>query len=240
MNDTLFNRRTVLLSAGIASLAAFLAGCGNSPKGGASAPARDASLLPAADPDPESQFFVDSNVNVDTIDGYLDLEGVVYRDMRLFDDPARYEAIGGNSKLAMMIRGFKVVPYPWIGTLDELPVEGKYDGPRLFDVEWGENLAVRSAKANYTQSMQVLEELFPKDKAIILMCGGGGYAGMMRQLLIHLGWDAEKLYNIGGEWAYGGDNLVQLISYADPDRPEYYLWRADIADIDFGLLYPAG
>ena len=47
------------------------------------------------------------------------------------------------------------------------------------------------------------------------MCGGGGYAGMTKALLIFLGWDPEKLYNIGGNWEYTGDNALELIVYSE-------------------------
>ena len=43
------------------------------------------------------------------------------------------------------------------------------------------------------------------------MCGGGGYAGMTKALLINLGWDEKKLYNIGGNWAYQGKHGYELI-----------------------------
>ena len=195
--------------------------------------------LPPAQPDPENMFGVDKNVNMSTIDGFIAsgaTDGAVKIDLRLVDDPARYEAIGGDSKLSMMLEGFTIVPYPYMGTLQTLPVEGAYTGPCLYAVTWDDAGNVASAIPNYTQAPDLLAELFPKDKPILLMCGGGGYAGMMRKLLIHLGWDSEKIYNLGGMWDYVGDYPVQLISYADRTQPEYYLWRAKMPVIDFGTL----
>ena len=128
------------------------------------------------------------------------------------------------------------MPYPWIGTLQELPVEGAYTGPCLYAIEWADDGSIVSAKPNYRQAPDVLADLFPKDAPILLMCGGGGYAGMMRTLLIRLGWDAARVYNIGGMWDYAGEHPVQLISYADPTAPEYYLWRAKMPVIDFATL----
>ena len=58
-----------------------------------------AGQLPSAEPDPDSDFGVDLNVNMDTIDDYLGIPGVAYRDMRLLKDPADYSAIGGDSVL---------------------------------------------------------------------------------------------------------------------------------------------
>lgn len=42
------------------------------------------------------------------------------------------------------------------------------------------------------------------------MCGGGGYAGMTKNMLVALGWDAEKIYNVGGFWYYNGENAVEV------------------------------
>ena len=58
--------------------------------------------------------------------------------------------------------------------------------------------------------MQVLEEIFPRDKLIFLMCGGGGYAWMTKQILVELEYDATKVYNIGGFWAYTGNHKVEI------------------------------
>lgn len=194
-------------------------------------------LLPAA-PNPEDPFGVDLNINMVTIDQFLGRPDTVYRDMRLIKDPAAYEDIGGNADLSMTIEGFRITPYPYLGTLQELPVGGAYEGPSLFAISWGDDGRILDAKPRYTQSMRTVEELFPKDKNIVLMCGGAGYAAMMRALLLYLGWDADRVYNAGGAWYYGGDHPVQLISYADEDRPEYYLWRADVATIDFDYYQP--
>ena len=62
---------------------------------------------------------------------------------------------------------------------------------------------------------------------------------MMKALLVYLGWDDSKLYNAGGIWDYEGHRPAQLVSYADPEVPEYYLWRADITYFDFHLLREA-
>ena len=198
--------------------------------------------LPLAEPDVESQFGVDKNINIETIDSWLDRDDVVYRDVRMLFDPADYAAIGGDADLSRTIDGFKVVPYPYIATLSALPVSGAYDGDCLFTVAWAEDGSVLSAEANFDESMMILEELFPKDKAIFLMCGGGGYSGMMRTLLIYLGWDAAKLYNIGGNWSYTGSRSLELVVYPENAGGEniYATWRADYAYIDFLRLHPAG
>jgi hypothetical protein len=72
------------------------------------------------------------------------------------------------------------------------------------------------------------------------MCGGGGYAGMTKSLLIFLGWDPALLYNVGGNWAYQGDHSVELIEYSEDAKGNDYFctWRADYALIDFSRLHP--
>lgn len=207
----------------------------------AAAPAEEVEALPVATVDAESQFGVDKNINIETIDNYLGREDTVYRDMRLLFDPADYAAIGGDADLSATIKGFKVTPFPYIGTLQALPVGGAYDGECLYTIEWNEDGTVKSATPNYEESEMVLRELFPKDKNIFLMCGGGGYAGMMRTLLIYLGWDETKVYNVGGAWQYEGENKQELIVYPEDANGNVIdaTWRADYAYIDFTRLHKA-
>lgn len=197
--------------------------------------------LPAPEADPDSQFGVDKNINISTIDQYLDRDDVVYIDARMLFDPADYGSIGGNADLSATIRGFKIVPYPYLASLTALPVANAYDGNCLFTLEWDDEGNITSATPNYKESQQVLDDLFPKDKAIFFMCGGGGYAGMTKALLIFLGWDADKLYNIGGNWEYTGDNALELIVYSEEHGGTdlYATWRADYAYIDFDRLNAA-
>ena len=69
------------------------------------------------------------------------------------------------------------------------------------------------------------------------MCGGAGYASMMRQLLVYLGWDPARVYNAGGAWDYTGYRAVPIVDYAS-DEPRFYLWRTDIATIEFDQYRP--
>lgn len=195
--------------------------------------------LPPAQPGSDA-FAIDQNLNMGTIDDYLGLPGVEYTDMRMIHDPADYAAIGGDPDLSFTISGFKVVPFPYIGTLQELPVDGAYAGDRLFDIQWDENGQIVSAIPRYEESMQILEELFPKDKANVIMCGGAGYAHMMTELLKYLGWDAERIYNIGGAWDYTGYHAEELVRVESDGNVHYYTWRANIPDIDFKYLHPVG
>jgi len=194
--------------------------------------------LPAPEVDSSSQFGIDKNINQETIDEWLFRSDVVYRDVRMLFDPAEYGSIGGEADLTATIEGFKVIPYPYIATLQSLPVANAYTGDKLFEVEWTEDGHVVSATPLYEESMMILEELFPKDKAIFLMCGGGGYANMTKQLLLFLGWDEAKLYNIGANWTYKGNHALEIVVYPeDKDGKNIYAtWRADYAHIEFSKL----
>lgn len=201
-----------------------------------------AEALPAPSADEGTMFSVDRNINMTTIDNYIGRDDVAYRDVRMLFDPADYAAIGGDADLTRTITGFKVVPFPYIATLQSLPVANAYEGERLFDVVWAEDGTVQSAEPRYAESMMIIEELFPKDKAIFLMCGGGGYANMMKQLLLYLGWDEGLLYNIGANWEYKGENSLELIVYpeAADGNNIYATWRADYAYLDFDRLNRIG
>ena len=180
------------------------------------------------------EFGIDKNINEKTIDDYLGRDDSVYRDMRMLKDTGNYEAIGGDSYLSGFVKGFEVVPYPYLVNVSGLPEEvgDTYTGKTLFTEKDGEYTA------NYEESMDILEYLFPKDKNIFLMCGGGGYAGMTKNLLVALGWDADKIYNVGGYWYYDGDNNVEVKNTKYGDTT-YDFWKVPYHDIDFDSLHEA-
>ena len=179
------------------------------------------------------QFGIDKNINEETIDKYLGRNDTVYRDMRMLKDPGNYEAIGGDSYLSGFVNGFEVVPYPYIVNVLNLPAEvgNTYTGKTLFTADKEGNLT-----ANYEESLQILEDLFPKDKNIFLMCGGAGYAGDMKKLLVKLGWDANKIYNVGGYWYYEGSNAV-IVKTTHDGETVYDFWKVPYHDIDFTTLH---
>ncbi len=172
---------------------------------------------------------IDKNINESNIDKYLGREDSVYYDMRLLEDPANYEAIGGDRYLSGIIKGFEVLPYPYLAPVVGLPEEvGKaYSGQSLFRMTDDGNYI-----ANYREAMQILTDLFPKDKNIFLMCGGGGYAGMTKNLLVKLGWDENKIYNVGGYWYYEGKNKVEIKETVN-NNTYYAFWKLPYHDIDF-------
>jgi len=179
------------------------------------------------------QFGIDKNINEETIDEYLNRSDSVYRDMRMLKDPGNYEAIGGDSYLSGFVKGFEVIPYPYISPVSGLPKEvgETYTGKTLFSVnEDGKYIA------NYEESLEILEYYFPKDKYIFLMCGGGGYAGMTKNMLVSLGWDENKIYNVGGYWYYEGKNNIQVKNESHEDT-SYDFWKVTYHDIDFNNLH---
>lgn len=177
------------------------------------------------------EFGIDKNINESTIDNYLNRNDSVYRDMRMLKDPGNYEAIGGDSYLSGYIKGFEIVPLPYLLNVDNLPEEvGKtYQGKTLFTLKDGKYTA------NYEESLMILEYLFPKDKNIFLICGAGGYAGTTKEMLINLGWDENKIYNIGGYWYYNGNNKIDVKRVIN-DKTYYDFWKVNYHDIDFNTL----
>lgn len=192
----------------------------------------DAQKLPEI-PAPElaegmrGELGIDKNVNESTIDNYLNRSDSVYRDMRMLVDEANYEAIGGDRYLSGFVNGFEVVPLPYLIAPEGLPeaVGKSYTGKTLFKKVDGKYVA------NYKESNEILEDLFPKDKNIFLMCGGGGYAGMTKNLLVSLGWDENKIWNTGGYWYYEGNNKVDL-KLGDT----YAFWKVNYHNINFNTL----
>lgn len=185
------------------------------------------------------QYGIDKNINEKTIDNYLDRTDTVYRDVRMLVDGANWENKGGDRYLSGYVEGFEVIPAPYLAGFTDAyiaqkateNVSGLYTGETLFTLN--EN---GSYVANYAESMDILEAIFPKDKNIFIMCGAGGYSGQVKNMLISLGWDENKLYNVGGYWYYEGENVIpvkQVINgevYYDFSLVPYY-------NIDFAQLH---
>ena len=221
---------TVLMLAGIGASVYFMVFDNSSSKG---------SNLPKL-PKPEvtegerGLLGIDKNINEKTIDKYLNRKDAVYRDMRMLEDPAEYEEIGGDRFLSGYIKGFEVVPLPYIIPVSNLPKEvgTTYQGNTLFY-----QLSDGSYVPMYEESMSIIKRYFPKDKVIFLMCGGGGYAGMMKEFLVSQGWDKDKIYVVGGYWYYKGKNSVEV----PKGKNEYGYVEYDFSDvpyhdIDFTIL----
>ena len=185
------------------------------------------------------KYGIDKNINEKTIDEYLNRTDTVYRDVRMLVDTANWENKGGDRYLTGYIKGFEVIPSPYLANYTDEYIEqkkienisGLYQGKTLFKLDNNDNYT-----PNYEESMSILETIFPKDKNIFIMCGAGGYAGQVKHMLVKLGWDEEKVRDIGGYWYYEGNNSIQVKQtrngkdYYDFSKVPYY-------NIDFNLLH---
>ena len=174
---------------------------------------------------------IDQNINEETIDEFLNRPDSVYRDMRLLIDPADFENIDGDSYLSGFVEGFEVLPLPYLVNINLPEAVGiGYTGPTLFTLtDDGEYVA------NFEESMRILEWFFPQDKYIFLMCGGGGYARDTRRLLVGLGWDENRIFNVGGHWNYTGNYNVPVRN-TDGDEVTFDFWKVTYHHIDFSQL----
>ncbi len=185
--------------------------------------------LPQVSEGLRGQLGIDININESTIDNYLNRKDVLYYDMRMLKDEAQYENIGGDSYLSGFIKGFEILPFPYLCTTSGLPEEVglPYIGETLYTLTDDGKY-----KPNYEESSDVLEYFFPKDKTIFLMCGGGGYAGLTKNMLVTLGWDENKIYNVGAHWTYDGNNNVAVKTTRN-NKTEYDFWKIPYHNIDF-------
>lgn len=189
--------------------------------------------LPEVTEGVRGQLGIDKNINEETIDDYLGRHDSVYYDMRMLKDVADYEKIEGDSYLSGFVKGFEVLPYPYLTTPTGLPeaVGEAYNGKTLFSLDENGKYV-----ANYEESMKILEYFFPKDKYVFLMCGGGGYAGSTKALLVSLGWDETKIYDVGGYWFYEGKNNV-VVKNESNGTTSYDFWKVPYHNIDFDSLH---
>lgn len=181
------------------------------------------------------EYGIDKNINERTIDDYLFRSDTVYRDVRMLEDTATWENKGGDRYLSGYIKGFEVIPAPFLANYTEEyiaqkekeNVSGLYVGSTLFTYHDD-----GSYTPNYEESLDILETIFPKDKNIFIMCGAGGYAGQVKNMLITLGWDEEKVRDVGGFWYYEGHNAI---STKISDN-KYDFSKVPYYDIDFAKL----
>ena len=153
-------------------------------------------------------------------------------------DTASWENKGGDRYLSGYIKGFEVIPSPYLANYTDEYIEqkkienisGLYSGPTLFKLDDEGNYT-----ANYKESMDILESIFPKDKNIFIICGAGGYAGQVKNMLVSLGWDEDKVRDVGGYWYYEGKNSIS--TKTTKDGKDYYDFsKVPYYDIDFTVL----
>lgn len=184
------------------------------------------------------EYGIDKNINETTIDNYLNRTDTVYRDVRMLVDTASWENKGGDRYLSGYIKGFEVIPAPYLANYTEEyiaqkekeNVSGLYQGKTLFTYHDDGTYT-----PNYEESMDILKIVFPQDKNIFIICGAGGYAGQVKNMLVKLGWDEDKVRDIGGYWYYEGKNSISTKKTVD--GKDYYDFSiVPYYDIDFTKL----
>jgi len=184
------------------------------------------------------KYGIDKNINEKTIDNYLNRTDTVYRDVRMLIDSATWENKGGDRYLSGYIKGFEVIPSPFLANYTDDYIEqkkienvsGLYQGKTLFKLDNEGNYT-----PNYQESMDILESIFPKDKNIFIMCGAGGYAGQVKHMLVKLGWKEDLVRDIGGFWYYEGNNSIQVKETRD-GKDYYNFSKVPYYDINFNSL----
>lgn len=184
-------------------------------------------------------YGIDKNINEQTIDNYLNRTDTVYRDVRMLIDTASWENKGGDRYLSGYIKGFEVIPAPYLANYKEEyikqkekeNVSGLYTGNALFKLTDDDKYI-----PNYTESMDILETIFPKDKNIFIICGAGGYAGQVKNMLVSLGWDENKIRDIGGYWYYEGQNKIEIKETIN-GKDFYNFSKVPYYNIDFENLH---
>ena len=184
------------------------------------------------------KYGIDKNINETTIDNYLNRSDPVYRDVRMLIDPATWENKGGDRYLSGYIKGFEVIPSPFLANYTDDYIEqkkienisGLYQGKTLFSLDNEGNYT-----PNYKESMDILESIFPKDKNIFIICGAGGYAGQVKNMLVKLGWDEKMVRDIGGFWYYEGKNAINIKETRN-GKDYYNFSKVPYYNIDFNNL----
>ncbi|MCR5845531.1 MAG: hypothetical protein K6G78_03055 [bacterium] len=194
--------------------------------------------LPKPQPRTDDDFGVDANINLDTIDEHLFIDGVVYRDMRLLEDSCEFDKVGGARELGVCVQGYAITPLPYIFELGPMRVAGAYRSDCLFSVDYEGEINALAVRPNYKESLEIVEKLFPRDKVIFLMCGGGGYAAMTRSCLIALGYDPDKIYHTGGGWDYAGKCGDTIVTLNEDGTRTINTNGHEVWSIDFSRLTP--
>ena len=183
-------------------------------------------------------YWIDKNINEKTIDNYLHRSDTVYRDVRMLEDSASWENKWWTRNLEWFVEWFEVVPYAFLTQfpqeyIDQIASEnvfGLYQWKTLFNLDQSWNYI-----ANYVESMEILEYLFPKDKYIFLMCGAGWYANFTKKMLVALWRDETKIYNVwwyrNYEWNHGISTVNKIW-----DVVSYDFWKVPYHEIDFDSL----
>lgn len=165
----------------------------------------DPDLFPIKE-DPESALMGGSPINPKNIDSYLFREDCIYLDTR---SPEQFYSEGS-------IGGFINLPfYGYIadfnnksGALFTMTKVTDEDGSVYPLGEPG------SFIANFEESEELIKDLIPDDKNILIIATAGVESCYLINLLIQLGYNGSQLYNVGSFTTGMGDDIA-YISYPD-------------------------
>jgi rhodanese-related sulfurtransferase len=130
-----------------------------------------------------------AGISKENLKDYLGREDIVYIDLR--NDGSTGTSLGEYS--GGHLKGFKLVEF-----FEYIYASGGAKGSQLFYKAGEKSDGTPIFAPRYADSVETLEELFPRNKTIFLMCGGGVRVVDMMQLLDQYGWDMSHIYNVGG------------------------------------------
>ena len=149
---------------------------------------------------PESTLMSESPITPKNLDDYLFREDCIYLDTRY---PYQFYQEG-------FVAGFINLPfYEYIADFNK-------DTEALFSMTkttLEDGTVIRpgnpgSFKANYEESEDLIKDLIPKDKNILVIATAGVESCYFLNLLIQLGYDSSKLYNVGSFTTGMGDDIA--------------------------------
>lgn len=166
----------------------------------------------------ESVAIVDSGVTTSNIDNYLFRDDVAYVDLR----PYSWIAKDGH------IAGFGFYPFydfiahrQYSDRLFNMDTVYLDNGNKILGGEIG------SFSPNYEESELIINKLFPKNKYIFAISQSGLESCYFLNLLIQLGYDSSRLYNIGG---FSVSTGFSNIAYTSLENPKYLVKGNNILD----------
>ncbi len=116
-----------------------------------------------------------SGVNVHNLYEYLGRSDVKYIDLRRYSE----EVLKTGT-----LKGFEHIDF-----FGDIYNSTTAEGTQLFNSDY---------TPKYTNSVALLEQLFPKNQILFLSCASGGRVVHMMKILERYGWDMSKVYNVGG------------------------------------------
>ena len=150
-----------------------------------------------------------SPINADDLDKYLFRDDVQYVDLREMS----FVVSSGY------IAGFEFIPYhsliaSFSGENTLYKMVNKYDeNGKLINAG-----TIGGFEPQYEESLQIIKTLFDEDKYIFFVSQAGSEGSYMINLLIQLGYDGNKLYNICGVVGTEG-----VASYLSAGNKKYFI-----------------